>query len=101
MTKYVLSIRRGADGDVALGHGRSCDLGHNGGTGEEGGHGGLGVSREGGAGKNNNLTWPLDEKKTLGNLEVPRRQARKDDVSRPHVPNRHTLRSRPKDSWFP
>ena len=63
MTKYVLSIRRGADGDVALGHGRSCDLGHNGGTGEEGGHGGLGVRREGGAGKNNNLTWPLDEKK--------------------------------------
>ena len=37
--RYALGGRGGADGDVALGHGLSRDLGDNGGTGEEGGHG--------------------------------------------------------------
>ena len=36
---HALGGRGGADGDVALGHGLSRDLGDNGGTGEEGGHG--------------------------------------------------------------
>ena len=37
--RHVLGGRGGADGDVALGHGLSRDLGDDGGTGEEGGHG--------------------------------------------------------------
>lgn len=54
--RHVLGGRGGADGDVALGHGLSRDLGDDGGTGEEGGHGvGVGWRVWVCAGKNG---WP-------------------------------------------
>ena len=53
--RYALGGRGGADGDVALGHGLSRDLGDNGGTGEEGRHGVEWVEGVGGAGKNGRL----------------------------------------------
>lgn len=62
--RHVLGGRGGADGDVALGHGLSRDLGDDGGTGEEGGHGvGVGwrvwvcAERMDGSAEQKSTTW--------------------------------------------